>query len=767
MLLNKYLRVSVGIYIAFLLKDDIAAQAMEKDNDNIFQLPNPSEELLSSYTETYEILLEQADQGNVQAQFMLGVFYQTGHGVLQDPQQAFQWYYRAAQQDYIPAQCNLGIMHASGHGVLQDKEVALKWYSRAAFNLIVGNKHPNKTHKEIFSHYYQLAKEGHPEAYLELSFMYKEGWGVENNDSAALECLRKIAEQGKADAQHNLGLMYAHGQGIERNEYTAVEWLKKAAEQGHANAQYDLGLMYAHGQGIGKDEYIAVEWLRKAAEQGHANAQYNLSLIYAHNQVIKKDEYIAVEWLKKAAEQGKADAQYELGLMYAHGQGIERNEYIAIEWLKKAAEQGHTDAQYNLAVSNMFRYNDFAEALKWFFKRMETKNNEASYEEAYIHTMMLLSRNWHASFLDGEKIPNSLDNILQNLIQILSQIKYYNTYVSSEQEIFEMSNPDSLPSSSLIYEMYTPLSTFLERLCPLLLQLGVDSPNDLITRQKNNWNKEIKAKLAPFLQEYSKKRDNVTGLLIDCIKMNDLNPLFEGIVYLNSWLRGYNITVSENKSPFISVFTFPSGQAYLNVGEEAHRVAELLKAIFKQHEEIRNYLHNLIDVFSTSLETHPLVEQLKLQEEFYQTLKKKKELIKHIVQDKVSPTKKEELGLLEDHLNDIRKRFIMSLNRSTNIQSSKVSEGRNSSITPKKFSEYFTQKLVGWGRYIIAPSCITSSYTLNPLVEFPRLFDLKLWETYAYLLDLPQIIEEAINETVGLRNSLFKKKYPWIFKNQE
>ena len=45
-----------------------------------------------------------ADQGDVLAQFNLGVFYETGKGVPVDQEQAAIWYRKAAEQGHTDAQ---------------------------------------------------------------------------------------------------------------------------------------------------------------------------------------------------------------------------------------------------------------------------------------------------------------------------------------------------------------------------------------------------------------------------------------------------------------------------------------------------------------------------------------------------------------------------------------------------------------------------------------------------------------------------------------
>jgi TPR repeat protein len=59
-----------------------------------------------------------------------------------------------------------------------------------------------------------------------------------------------LAKQGNADAQFNLGLLYKNGWGVPQDDKTAVKWWKLAAEQGDSGAQYNLGFMYYNGKGV-------------------------------------------------------------------------------------------------------------------------------------------------------------------------------------------------------------------------------------------------------------------------------------------------------------------------------------------------------------------------------------------------------------------------------------------------------------------------------------------------------------------------------------
>ncbi len=61
-----------------------------------------------------------AEQGDVNAQFLLGAMYDKGLGVPQDYAEAVKWYRKAAEQGYAGAQNNLAFMYDDGEGVKQD-----------------------------------------------------------------------------------------------------------------------------------------------------------------------------------------------------------------------------------------------------------------------------------------------------------------------------------------------------------------------------------------------------------------------------------------------------------------------------------------------------------------------------------------------------------------------------------------------------------------------------------------------------------------------
>ena len=84
------------------------------------------------YKTAYKLWLPLAEQGDADAQVLLGVMYDKGQGVPQDYKESIKWYRLSAEQGDAIAQYNLGVMYGKGQGVPQDYQEAGKWYRLSA-----------------------------------------------------------------------------------------------------------------------------------------------------------------------------------------------------------------------------------------------------------------------------------------------------------------------------------------------------------------------------------------------------------------------------------------------------------------------------------------------------------------------------------------------------------------------------------------------------------------------------------------------------------
>jgi TPR repeat protein len=193
----------------------------------------------ANVTAAHVPIQEAAEQGDVEAQYELGICYGNGDGVEKDYAKAVYWWRHAAERGHAKAQYNLGIFYYQGMGVEKNEEEGLKWLRKAA-------------------------EQGEQWA-IQMLHSIETGY---NDPAQEAERCRVAAEDGNPVAQFALGGLYYNGDGVEQDASEAVKWYRKAAEQGYAKAQVALGLLYAQGIGVDADNEEAFKWFREAAKQG-------------------------------------------------------------------------------------------------------------------------------------------------------------------------------------------------------------------------------------------------------------------------------------------------------------------------------------------------------------------------------------------------------------------------------------------------------------------------------------------------------------------
>ena len=82
---------------------------------------------INTFGAVAEDFRKDAEQGNAEAQFSLGICYANGNGVAKDMTKAVEWYRKAAEQGHDKAQFNLCLCYANSDGVAKDMTEAAKW----------------------------------------------------------------------------------------------------------------------------------------------------------------------------------------------------------------------------------------------------------------------------------------------------------------------------------------------------------------------------------------------------------------------------------------------------------------------------------------------------------------------------------------------------------------------------------------------------------------------------------------------------------------
>ena len=290
-----------------------------------------------NYDQAATYLKEPADNGYVDAQYMLGMIYLNGSSqIRKNERKAFGLILKAAEDFHADAMYQVGSMYLQGTGTKKNIQKA-KEYLKLAEEQNIG------------------------EATTLLANIDDEGGQPESKKTILTkrkttgEILMEAAETGNANAQFNLAQAYLEGRhGLKKNEKKAISWLESAAKNNHRDAQYLLGSFYYNGKPVKRDFKIAKFWLNKAAKSGVDNAKVLISAIddlKRSKSKQQKKNLSTNDLFLASANKGDREAQFKVGLMYLNGKdGFPKDQQKAFHWLSKAATQGHTAAQFEIGM---------------------------------------------------------------------------------------------------------------------------------------------------------------------------------------------------------------------------------------------------------------------------------------------------------------------------------------------------------------------------------------------------------------------------------
>ena len=117
---------------------------------------------------------------------------------------------------------------------------------------------------------------------------------------ATPEDLGKMAQQGDAEAQWRLGTLYRDGDGVRQSDTDAVDLFRRAAEQKYVPALSALGSQYWAGRGVPQDYSKAYFWYDVALAQGDENAESHLQDLASEltQDEVAKAHQQAKEWMQ-------------------------------------------------------------------------------------------------------------------------------------------------------------------------------------------------------------------------------------------------------------------------------------------------------------------------------------------------------------------------------------------------------------------------------------------------------------------------------------
>ncbi len=308
----------------------------------------------------------EAQKGNRNAQYKLGLLYLGANKFPPDYTSAYKWFSAAAEQGSHNAIYNLGLLEERGFGVDKSIEKAFEHYKTAAeagvvaanyrlWNIVNENEELQERIPldNAVRHLMSAAQSGYTPAEAALGYLHLEGIVVAQDLERAFGYLRKAASAGDLNSERYLGMLLGGSYpGYKAQPAQAIKWLEKPAEKGDVLSQVALGDVYA-GNHDYQDMEKAIQWYRKAARKDSIDAIARLGFLYADKKSNFYSPEQAEDFLMQAAKvQNMYEAQYRLfNLLYSQTRkkGDVGRKRTALTWLKAAASGNHPEAQFRLA----------------------------------------------------------------------------------------------------------------------------------------------------------------------------------------------------------------------------------------------------------------------------------------------------------------------------------------------------------------------------------------------------------------------------------
>jgi TPR repeat protein len=198
--------------------------------------------------ESIAFYLKAAEKGNDFAMHALGVAYRDGVGVAKNPKTSFEWFLKSAKAGHAFGMRDVGHAYTVGLGVEKNEAEAAAWFEKGV------------DQDDDYCMY-------------RLAWMHLKSIGVKNPSAktgAAL--MERAAKKDHLNAMNDTGICYRNGTGVEKNDTMAAFWYERAASKGSSHAQYNFAFLLERGEGVTKNIPKAIEFYEKAAAQKDADA---------------------------------------------------------------------------------------------------------------------------------------------------------------------------------------------------------------------------------------------------------------------------------------------------------------------------------------------------------------------------------------------------------------------------------------------------------------------------------------------------------------
>ena len=365
------------------------------------------------YEKAEQLLIKEADSGNVLAVHDLGKLYSTNKLGNKDEEKSSE-YYREALNGFTEIEPNADFMfpYESDYQKSVDMRSYI-WYR-------IGKMHcyglgTEQNYAQAFGWFLKSAEEGNKFGQYTLGNLYYYGNGTDKDLSQAFQWYMKSAEQGQPYASYSIAQMYNKGEYVSQSEENAQRYYKNALsgfleleskDQADDNLFYKMGTMYKNGLGTDIDMDKAINYFMRSAELNNINAKRTLALEYISGKHLELDIEKGLEMLTECADSGDTLSCYKLGKIYFKGEIVYKDLNMAEKYFLKASQKENRYAYYSLDKLYLEKEKYSLDKAVEYFEKVLKYEEIKPYAEYSLAKIMLDNNPYY----DSEKAVSLLES---------------------------------------------------------------------------------------------------------------------------------------------------------------------------------------------------------------------------------------------------------------------------------------------------------------------------------------------------------------------
>lgn len=296
-------------------------------------------------------------------EYLFGFF-----GKEQDIPLAIRYFNFAKSEGSAKAIGLLGFMYVHGIGFDKDEEKGNNLFTEASARGDLMSKYEVATSPdENLGINYELLDQlltrvdrsldnGEAVVFYLKSFFETTGLVCVVDEYSAFYFMKKAAELNMPEAQYDLAKMYKEGEGVDEDESQYRYWLEKSAKNGYFLAEGELGTLRFEERELNKETFTL---LHKACELDYGDlyidpkALWALAKCYMHGYGTKADRRKAYSMYIKVAESNIVEAQEQLREAYFRGnEYLKKNYKECVRWGERAIAHGSKDIRFETAFAS-------------------------------------------------------------------------------------------------------------------------------------------------------------------------------------------------------------------------------------------------------------------------------------------------------------------------------------------------------------------------------------------------------------------------------